>query len=85
MNPTEIFSHQIVIKNEMLFSTLNLYTIIFMIQFERNITKNIIRIRLKNTQFEGFMLFLCLFKYVCRGMHNKIGTTAQFYYSHSVL
>ena len=78
MNPTEIFSHHIVIKNAMLFSTLNLYTIIFMIQFER-------KIRLKNTQFEGFMLFLCLFKYVCRGMHNKIGTTAQFYYSHSVL
>ena len=69
MNPTEIFSHHIVIKNAMLFSTLNLYTIIFMIQFER----------------KGFMLFLCLFKYVCRGMHNKIGTTAQFYYSHSVL
>ena len=73
MNPTEIFSHHIVIKNEMLFSTLNLYTIIFMPQFERN------------TRFKSFKLFLCLFKYVCRGMHNKIGTTAQFYYSHSVL
>ena len=83
MNPTEIFSHHIVIKNAMLFSTLDLYIMIFMFQFERNISK--IRIRLKNTQFKSFMLFLCLFKYVCRGMHNEIGTTTQFYYSHSVL
>ena len=78
MNPTEIFSHHIVITNEVLFSTLNLYTIVFMVQFERTI-------RLKNTQFKRFMLCLCLFKYVCRGMHNKIGTAVQFYYSHSVL
>ena len=31
MNPTEIFSHHIVIENKLLFGNVNLYTIIFMI------------------------------------------------------
>ena len=73
MNPTEIFSHHIVITNEVLFSTLNFYTVIFMLQFERKIEKYTIK------KFHVVSIF------VCRGMHNKIGTTAQFYYSHSVL
>ena len=76
MNPTEIFSHHIVITNEVLFSTLNFYTVIFMLQFERKIEKYTI---------QKFHVFLYSFNYICRGMHNKIGTTAQFYYSHSVL